>query len=139
MCFFICAFDIQVSSSLFLLICSPSFQVLLPSWAFCQPIKRDFPKSSLSGLPGRAPSLLVFDWWATDGPAMPGTTFPDKLHPNSICQLTSSTGLRPQTTSYRESEQTSETLDVLSLFTVSASLRCTETLGGLVIQLNQLP
>lgn len=138
--FFKNPFDIQVFGPLFLLlICSHSFQILLPSRAFCQPIKRHLPKSSLPAFTGGVSSLLLFDWWATDGPAMPGTTFSDKLHSNSIRQHSSSTGLCPQTASYWESEQTSETLGVLSLFTVSAPLRHTETLGWLVVPWNQLP
>lgn len=123
-------FDIQESGPLFLLLIrSPSFQVLLPSRAFCQPIKRHLPKSSFPTFPGGTTSLLFFDWWATDGPAVPGTTFPDELCSYSICQLPASTGLCPQTPGYRESKQTSETLDVFSLFTLSASLRHTNTLG----------
>lgn len=131
---FLFSLNMQVSGPLFLLLVrSPSFQVLLPSRAFFQPIKRHLPKSSVPAFPGGASSLLLFDWWATDGPAVPGTSFPDELHSDSIRQFSSSTGVRSQITCHRESEQTSETLDVLALFTVSASLRRTETLAWLVV------
>lgn len=134
------AFDVQVSGSLFFLflIRNPSFQVLLPSRAFCQPIKRHLPKSSLPGVPGGASSLLLFDWWPPDGPAMPGSTFPDELHSNFIRQLPSSSCLCSQTAGYRESEQTCETLDMLSLFTISAPLMHTETLDRLIVPWNPL-